>query len=493
MLFAVRNVNTPTLVAISLEILLQHLSFIKRSGPTDATINNIVCDSRSVRPGSLFVAIPGTKMDGHHFISAAIEKGAVAIVGEQIQGELASKVSFIEVEDSRKALSELACAYYDFPTQKLFTMGVTGTNGKTSITFLAQSVLNREKTAVSNTVINSLDHGLDYTTPDALVIQQLAYEALRQQKENLVLEVSAHALSQERVHGIDFSLAIFTNLTQDHFDYYDNFQDYLNAKLKLFQNLSKDSLAIINGDDAYACHFMENTSAKIWTYGLAPKYDLWAEDIHMNAEGTQFLAHTPSGSMQIQSAMPGEFYIYNILAAMAVGLAKGISLEQIKKGIESVRQIAGRFERFKTADNISIVIDFAHSPDSLEKMIHTLKKFYPRVTAVFGCGGESDPYKRPIMGKISGQYADYTIITNDNPKHENPASIIQQIESGVLRTKKPYEAIPDRPQAILRALALARPGDCVLIAGKGHERTQIFDQREVAFNDREFLKQMRII
>lgn len=475
-----------------LEELLGKIECGRVRGRRDRLIRGIACDSRCVKPGDLFVAINGNKHDGHQHILEAVRKGAVAVVAERFD-RLPENVTCITVNNSRWALAEFASVFYDSPTQRLFTVGVTGTNGKTSITHLAASVLGREKTELSNTVINALERGWENTTPGPLEIQKLAYEALRAGKENLILEVSAHALSQERVHGVDFDAAVFTNLTQDHFDYYQGFDEYLKAKLKLFTNLKKEAVAIIDRDDPYASEFIKSTKAQILTYGLSSGADVWADGIQLSPEGSCFTAHTPMGEIPIRTKLAGLFYVYNILAAIGVGLAKGISLDQIKAGIEAVNRIEGRFEQYLTKDGIRVVIDFAHSPDSLEKMIKTLKAFYPRLITVFGCGGESDRLKRPIMGRISGQLSDYTIITSDNPKSEDPELIIREIEAGIEPLKAPYEAIVDRRAAICRALKLAKPGDAVLIAGKGHERTQIFKDQEIEFHDETFLRREGIL
>jgi len=472
--------------------LLKKIECERVFGRSDRLIRGITCDSRRVKPADLFVAIDGSKDDGHRYILEAVRRGAVAVVGECFS-IVPPSVTCITVGDSRRALAELACAFYSFPTEKLFTVGVTGTNGKTSITYLAASVLGKKKTEISNTVINALQRGWQNTTPGALEIQGLAYDALKAGKENLVLEVSAHALSQERVHGVDFDAAVFTNLTQDHFDYYRGFEDYLGAKLKLFTSLRRGAFAIINRDDSYASAFIKSTKAQILTYGLSSEADLWADDIRLDPEGSYFEVHTPKGIIPIRTKLAGLFYVYNILAAIGVGLVKGVSLEQIKAGIEAVDHIEGRFEQYLTLDGIRIVIDFAHSPDSLEKMLRTLRAFYSRVITVFGCGGESDRLKRPIMGRISGELSDHTIITSDNPKSEDPQIIIREIEAGIKPLKVPYEAIVDRKAAICRALKLAKPDDAVLIAGKGHERTQIFQDREIEFNDKEFLRQQGLL
>ncbi len=460
-------------------------------GNRSVRISQITDDSREVQPGALFVAVPGTRFDGHHYIGTAIAKGAVAVVGQRPDLKLPAHIPYVLVTESRRALAQLACAFYDFPTESLYTVGITGTNGKTSVSVLSAAVLG--ESALSTTVHNALQYDSPYTTPRAVEIQRRAWEAVQTGQKHFVLEVSAHALSQERVHGIDFDVAILTNLTHDHLDYYRSMEEYLRAKRKLFENLRSDARTIINGDDPSARSFIEATRARVWTYGLSSHHDLWADQIELGPTGSRFLAHTPLGAVPIETSLPGKFYVYNILAAIGVGIERGLALDVIKERIESVRQIEGRCERYRTRDGVFVWIDFAHSPDSLEKMLRTLKNFYPRVISVFGCGGESDPYKRPIMGEISGRFADFTIITSDNPKGEDPQEIVGQIELGIRSLGAPYEVIVDRPRAILRALELARPGDCVLIAGKGHERTQIFSDREIEFNDREFLHNLGII
>lgn len=472
-----------------LQELLAFVSYRAVYGDRSVRISQITDDSREVQPGALFVAVPGTRTDGHHYIGTALAKGAVAVVGQR--ADLRLPVPYVLVAESRRALAELACAFYDFPTEKLYTVGVTGTNGKTSVSVFSATVLG--ESALSTTVHNALEHESPYTTPKAVEIQRRAWEAVQLGQKHFVLEVSAHALSQERVHGIDFDVAIFTNLTHDHLDYYRTMEEYLRAKRKLFENLRADARAIINGDDPYAQEFIAATRAQIWTYGLKPVHDLWADQIKLSPTGSRFLAHTPLGVTPVETSFPGQFYVYNILAAIGVGIERGLDLDTITARIQSVKHIEGRCERYRTRNGVFVWIDFAHSPDSLEKMLRMLKGFYPRVISVFGCGGESDPSKRPIMGEISGRLADYTIITSDNPKSEDPHEIARQIEAGIQVLDAPYEVLIDRPKAIVRALELARPGDCVLIAGKGHERTQIFSDHELAFNDREFLRQLGII
>lgn len=470
-----------------LEALLREVGYVAASGEPEAEIREIAFDSRTVRPGSLFVAIPGSKHDGHEYIPEAIARGAVAIVGERDLTPEAEGVIYIRVPNSRRALALLAAAFYGHPTSRLYTVGITGTKGKTTVAHLAWSVLGPEETEVLSTVSNSLERGLANTTPDPVTIQRLASEALRSGKKGLVLEVSAHALSQERVLGVEFAAAVFTNLSHDHLDYYKTMEDYLEAKRRLFTMLPPTATALVNRDDPHSQGLIGSTKARPLTYGLSTG-EIHAEEVQLGLEGSQLLVRTPQGRLELKTALPGLFNVYNILAAVGIGLARGLDLAQIKAGLEAVQSIPGRFERYRTRGGFDAVIDFAHSPDALYQVLSALRPYYRRIIAVFGCGGESDRAKRPVMGRISGRLSDYTIVTSDNPKSEEPGAIIAEIEAGLKEIAAPYEAIVDRRAAIRRAIALARPGDVVLIAGKGHERTQVFADHEEEFNDRDFLQ-----
>jgi UDP-N-acetylmuramoyl-L-alanyl-D-glutamate--2,6-diaminopimelate ligase len=454
---------------------------------SDPEIFGISLDSRSIKPGDLFVAIRGHKSDGHEYISTAIKRGAVAIVCEDSSIQPIENIPVIQVKDGRQVLADLACALYDYPTRELFTVGVTGTKGKSSVCHYSAAVLGMSETKLINTITNALEREVEQTTPEAVTIQRLAFEALEADKKNLVLEVSAHALAQERARGVDFDVAVFTNLSHDHFDYFPSRDAYLGAKLKLFTDLKSSGLALIRSSDPVSAEVQKCTRAEVLRYGLDSNADIRAEINEMNAEGSLIQVHTPSGTFSAQLHLPGQFYVENALAAVGVGLRANIDLMTLKTRLESVKHIEGRFERYATKQGFAVVIDFAHSPDSLEKVIKTLKLFYPRVITVFGCGGDSDRAKRPQMGKISGQLSAYTIITNDNPKYEEPAQILSEIESGMAGINAQYEVIEDRWLAIDRAVELARPGDVILIAGKGHERKQVFNNREIVFNDREYL------
>ena len=465
-------------------------------GQGDFWVQGIEQNSRRVQPGDLFVAIRGHSADGHRFIPEAIQRGAVAVVAERpshLQEPSTDSTPYIVVRDSRKALAELAAAFYDYPTKRLFVVGITGTKGKTSVAHMGTAVLGERDTLLISTVTNALQRGLDQTTPEPTAIQRWAHEALREGKRNLVLEVSAHALHQQRVHAVDFDVAVFTSFSHDHLDYFRDYESYLDAKLALFRGLKPSAKAIVNCDDPASPRVLAATRAHVLTYGQSPKADLWADDVKLSPEGSRCQVHTPEGSFALELKLPGPFMIENALAAVGIGLARGLSLERIRECLEGVERVEGRLELYQARGGFTVVIDFAHSPDSLERVLRFLKRFYPRVITVFGCGGDSDKLKRPQMGEISGRISDYTILTSDNPKSEDPLAIIREIERGLQPLGAPYEAIPDRRVAIQRALELARPGDCVLIAGKGHERFQLFKDRVVPFNDLEYLIKLGVI
>lgn len=474
-----------------LEALLGEVEHLAIRGNPGVRISSIGSDSRLVEPEGLFVAIPGSKHDGHGYIGQAIEKGALAVVGEQALS--LERIPYIQVQSSRQALAELAAAFYDHPTRKLFTVGITGTKGKTTIAHLAQSLLGPEETELISTVTNHLERGLVNTTPDPLTIQRVAHQATQAGKKSLILEVSAHGLAQDRVRGVDFDAAVFSGLSHDHLDYFKTMEDYRTTKLRLFAALKPSAAAIVNRDDPHGREFLKAAEARALTYGLSRGASIRAEALELGLERSRFLAHTPGGSTSIESALWGEFNVYNILAAIGVGIIRGLSLPEIKERIEQVNRIEGRLERFPARRGFDIVIDFAHSPDALRRVLRALRPHYRRIITVFGCGGESDRSKRPAMGRISTELSDYTIITSDNPKSESPSQIIEEIEQGIKGDNSPYEAIVDRRAAIHRALQRARPGDAVLIAGKGHERTQVFADHEEEFNDRAFLQAEGII
>lgn len=479
---------------IQLRALLSSASLDADGLSSDPRIMSLVYDSRSVTPGALFVAIPGHEVDGHAFIADAIERGASAIVGQRPRSALSIEpsVPYVQVPNARRALGDLAAAYYNHPTRQLTTVAVTGTKGKTSVTELSAASLGEAEAELVNTITNALDRDREETTPSALEVQRIARDALDAGTRHLVLEASAHGLAQERLRGTDVDVAVFTNLSHDHLDYFRSTERYLDAKLRLFRDLKPHATAVVNRDDPHFERVAQSTGARVLTFGLSPDADVRADLRDERADGTSIVAHTPVGSMALDVHFPGRIYVRNALAALAVGVSQGIPLDVLNERLERVDRIEGRMERYPSRRGFSVVVDFAHSPDSLEQALQTLRPCKGRLITVFGCGGDADRAKRPIMGAISARLSDVTIVTGDNPKSEDPDDILDQIESGVPSGAR-YERVADRGDAIERAIALARPGDVVLIAGKGHERALAYKDRLVPFNDREHLIQLGVI
>ncbi len=480
-----------------LSALLQSASLDAGVLPRDPPITGVAHDSRTVRPGSLFVAIPGHVADGHDFLADAIHRGAQAVVGERPLADLSQALSvpYWQVANARRSLGNLAAAFYGHPTRRLTTVAVTGTKGKTSVAHLSAAALGADDTALISTIRNALARDREETTPSAPEIQRIAREALDAGQAYLALEASAHGLAQDRLRGTDVDVAVFTNLSHDHLDYFGTMARYRDAKRRLFRDLKPTATAVVNRDDPHAAHVMRATRASVLTFGLTPEADVWAEIVEERVDGTSMIAHGPTGSVPLEVPWPGRVYVRNALAALGVGIAQGLSLKRLSVRVESVDRIQGRMERYVSPQGVGVVIDFAHSPDSLEQALRTLRTLKPargRLITVFGCGGDADRGKRPLMGALSARLSDMTVVTGDNPKSEAPEAILDEIEGGI-PAEVQYERIPDRAEAIERAIALARPGDVVLIAGKGHERALMYKDRFVPFNDREHLVNLGVI
>jgi len=452
-------------------------------------ICGVTQDSREVTPGYLFVAIKGFVADGHRFIGDAISRGAAAVVGE---ADVACLVPYLRVRDGRIALAQLSAAFFSHPTRDLFTVGVTGTNGKTTVCHLVAHLLGDDESVVVSTVSNEARKLHAVTTPESPLVQRIAADARAAGKKNFILEASSAGLSLHRVDGVDCDAAVFTNLTHDHYDFHSDRAGYLRAKLLLFRGLRLTARAIINADDAVAAQVMASTRAKVVTYAIANPASYRAASIEYKLESTRFTIVHGDERVSVHTALPGEHNVYNALAAAAVAAEAGMPLPEIAHKLATASSVSGRYEFFNTARGTSIVVDFAHSPDSLEKMLLSLQPYYERVICVFGCGGESDRDKRPIMGRISGELADITILTSDNPKSEDPREIIGAIAAGVPLSSK-CERIVDREQAIRRATELAHANDVVLIAGKGHESYQIIGHEFVPYNDAEYLHKAGLV
>ena len=462
----------------------------------DFEVSGISCNSKNILPNFVFVAIKGTKEDGHKFIQEAIVKGAKAVV---VECQLSSvkcqdnKINLIKVDNARKALAKLAAGFYGNPSAKIKVVGITGTNGKTTISYLIEALL-KEAGKIPG-VIGTINYRFKdkvipakNTTPGQIELQSALADMSREGTNYVVLEVSSHALDQDRTEGIDFHCAIFTNLTGDHLDYHQTLENYFQAKAKLFQNINLHSVAIINNDDIYGRKLKELIKSKIITYGIENPADIRAADINFDISHTEFRLVAPQGEINFTSRLIGRHNVYNILAAVAFALKEGLSLSVIKSAIERFYYVPGRLERIEFLGNFLVFVDYAHTEDALVNVIKTLRQVSGnRIIVVFGCGGERDKTKRPKMGYAVSELADYAIITNDNPRSEDPLEIIEEIKKGI--SKKNFCVIPDRKEAINKSLTLAKSGDIVLVAGKGHENYQILNDRIIHFDDRETVRE----
>ncbi len=464
----------------------------------EIVVGTISCDSREPQPQGLFVALSGFKVTGEDFIKDAIAQGAL-IIAKKGAGRILNKytipenICLLDVENPKEFLQQIALRFLDHPSRKVRTIGVTGTNGKTTITYLLESILKASKqdSAVIGT-INYRIAGKVYpsknTTPGFLDNQSYLASLAASKIPYSVMEVSSHALEQGRVEGIEFVGAVFTNLTQDHLDYHKNMEDYFKAKAILFENLHAGAWAIINADDSYGQRLIKQSKGKIMTYAIDQPADIKAHNIEFLLEETRFKMSFPTGEIFIQTSFIGRHNVYNILAAAAAAFKENIDLEVIREGIEQLSCVPGRLERVNGGQNFFVFIDYAHTEDGLVNVLSSLKRVSSnRIILVFGCGGDRDKGKRPKMGAAACELADHSVITSDNPRSEDPTAIINEIKTGFKKSN--YEVIVDRKAAIAHALKLANPSEIVLIAGKGHENYQIIKDRTIAFNEVEIVKE----
>lgn len=479
--------------------LVKPLGEVVVHGDLDREITGLTDDSRRVSPGGLFVAVKGTQADGHRYLSQAVSAGAGALVVEAgcaPAGTLdAFDVPVIEVRDSRHVLGVLASRLLGDPSHRLKMIGVTGTNGKTTTTYLCKSVLEAAGARVGlvGTVaylIGSARIEATHTTPGAVELQGLFKKMADAASDAAVMEVSSHALALDRTAGCEFGTAVFTNLTQDHLDFHADMEDYFQAKLRLFAGLGPEGRAIVNLDDPYGARVAEATRARVWTYAIDRPADLRAGDVRISLEGLRFTAQTPAGAVALRSPLVGRHNVYNILAAVGVGLEQGIALPTIAAGIAALANVPGRFERVEAGQSFTVVVDYAHTEDALFRLLTTAEAVKTgRIITVFGCGGDRDRGKRPKMGRVSAVYSDVVVVTSDNPRTEDPEAIISEIIPGVqagLREagRGRYVVHADRRAAIEEAVRMAQPGDLVLLAGKGHENYQIIGTNKHPFDDR---------
>ena len=460
------------------------------SGDISREINNIVYDSRKVTAGSLFVAIRGIKTDGHKYIKSAIEKGAVALV---VEDEIESiNIPVIRVSNSRKALAKLAAHYYGYPAKKLKVIGITGTNGKTTTTYMISRVLQEfgKKTGIIgtlNVVIDNEKLPTRMTTPESLEVQEILTKMVEKNVEYVVMEVSSHALYFERVEGIEFLGGIFTNLSQDHLDFHRDMDKYFEEKLKLFKKIvprEKGGFALLNSDDMRTPRIVDVLKVPYKSFGIYRHPDIRAKNIIMDIEGISFVAESDRWDIPVQMNMLGKFNIYNALAAVGTGLFLGIPPVTITRGLGNLESVRGRFEIVDEGQEYGVVVDYAHTPDGIKNILESARELTgKRLITVFGCGGDRDKTKRPIMGEYAAEYSDVVFITSDNPRTEKPMSIIADIIPGVEKSRTHYMVEADREKAIYGAIEIAEPGDLVVIAGKGHETYQIFKDKTIDFDD----------
>ncbi len=479
---------------MQLKDLINKISPTTVEGPVDCEITGITYDSRRVTPGMVFVAIPGENVDGHDFIHAAIDRGASAVICEQ-NGFLAQRATKIKVKDSRVAMANAAAAFYGNPGAKLKVIGVTGTNGKTTVAFMVKQILESAgiKTGLIGTVRYEIGERVipaHRTTPEALEIQQMLAQMQRAGCAACVMEVSSHALDQKRVHGIEFDAAIFTNLTQDHLDYHGTMENYFQAKKSLFDSLlgsSKKAGVVINIDDSFGAELARNSKAEIQlTYGLDASATIRAIEISLASDATDMIVETGGERFKCRLPLIGRHNVYNALAATGAGMVLNVGMPAIRRALQNLSPVPGRLEAVVTDRPFSVYVDYAHTDDALDHVLRTVREITSgRVLLTFGCGGSRDTGKRAKMGRVAAELADFTIITSDNPRRESPAAIAAQIEEGFQCVERaPYRIELDRRRAIEEILHMAQPGDCVLIAGKGHESYQEFENTVVPFDDR---------
>lgn len=482
-------------MTVRLREVLDGLEIIGDNG-LNPEITGIHYDSRRVEPGFVFVCIKGFRLDGHSFVRDAFERGAVAVIIEK-KIAVPQGVAWVQVRDTRSALAAISANFYHHPSRELFLCGVTGTNGKTTTTHLIEAVLRAggEKTGLIGTVWNKIGDqklAVTHTTPESLDLQALLRKMVDAGVRAVAMEVSSHGLVLQRVAQCEFDAAVFTNLTQDHLDFHNVMREYLEAKMLLFRNLGlnrtkhRPCYAVINADDPSGPEIVKITQVPVITYGIREKSDVMAEDLQLSPRRSGYTLSYRGKKLPFTLLLPGVFNIYNSLAAIAVGLQEGIPLEVIREALKEVKGVPGRFEVVDAGQDFTVIVDYAHTPDGLENVLRTARAVTEgRLITVFGCGGDRDPGKRPIMGRISGELSDYTVITSDNPRTEDPQRIIEQIMAGINQVSgAKFTVESDRAEAIRVALHYARKGDMVVIAGKGHEDYQIIGEKKIPFDDR---------
>jgi UDP-N-acetylmuramoyl-L-alanyl-D-glutamate--2,6-diaminopimelate ligase len=492
---------------VTLQELCASLDKIMMKGDLQCEVLSVTEDSRQVKPGSVFVAIRGEHQDGHQFVGQAQRLGAVGVVVEEVEWERyelptgESSSALIQVKNSRKALGLLVSRLNGTPSAHLQMVGITGTNGKTTVTHLAKSLLEVQGRHVGllgtvGYIFGNERRRASHTTPAPVELQTMLKAMVNAGMDVAVMEVSSHALALDRVAGCEFDIVVFTNLTQDHLDFHGTMNDYFQAKLRLFteyvggRQKAGPKRALVNADDERASIILQHCSIPTWTFGLYSQADIQAEAIRLSLGGTEFVVNSPFGRLTISSQLVGEHNVSNVLAAIGIGLEMGMTLPMIERAVHAVTNVPGRFERIDEGQAFTVVVDYAHTEDALCRLLQAAQAIkQARIITLFGCGGDRDAGKRPNMGRVAARHSDLVIVTSDNPRTENPLTILAQIEQGIQsllpEERCPYRIIPDRAEAIHAAVSEAKAGDLVLIAGKGHEDYQVIGIQKIHFDDRE--------
>ncbi|HEK84774.1 MAG TPA: UDP-N-acetylmuramoyl-L-alanyl-D-glutamate--2,6-diaminopimelate ligase [Candidatus Aminicenantes bacterium] len=485
---------------MKLKEVLKDVKIVSLTGSDDLEIKGLAYSSRQVEPGQIFVAIKGQKADGHDFIPEALEKGAVAIVSERPRPS-GPKTTWVQVPEVREALALMAATFYNYPSLKLKTVGITGTKGKTTVTYILEQIF--KEAGLIPGVLGTVEYRwankkitAGRTTPEAPDIQKILSQMVEDGVTHCLLEVSSHSLELKRVLGIGFDVAIFTNLSGEHLDYHQNMENYFEAKKKLFFLNHKRQASIVNIDDPYGEKLITELPMKTITFGFKPEALVRAESFSIKESHMTAVISYPGGKLNISSNLIGRHNLYNLLAAISAALVFSVPPQAIAEGINSLKLVPGRFEPVANNLGFKVIVDYAHTDNALDNLLQTVRALKPsRIILVFGCGGDRDRSKRPRMGEVAARLADWTLITSDNPRSEDPDQIIKEIEQGFHKAgKHSYEKEVDRRLAIEKAIRMARKGDWVVIAGKGHECYQIFRDKTIAFSDvetaREILKEM---
>jgi len=478
--------------------LIKNINVLQIDGDDRIEIKGIAYSSNTVKEGFLFVAVPGFNTDGHLYINQAVRAGAVAVLLMQKDTPVPRGVTRVLVDNSRIALAQVSAAYYGFPSRQMRVVGVTGTNGKTTTTTLISSIYRSAgcKTGLIGTIANYIgDKKLDvrHTTPESTDLQKLLRDMVDNNVSVAVIEVSSHGLALERVTGCEYDIGVFTNLTQDHLDFHRDMEDYFCAKMKLFKNIGRGvkkqpKYIVVNRDDPYADRIILAANVPVVTYGLSGRADIRARNVKNLDRGSSFEVEGDFGSISLNIKLAGRFNVYNALAAFAVGLLDGFDPRFVADTLAGIDSVPGRFELIDRGQDFTVVVDYAHTPDGLENILKSARAITKgRLIVVFGCGGDRDRTKRPVMGEIAGRYCELPIVTSDNPRTEDPLVIIEDVVAGLKKILTPdrYRVIPDRREAIREAIREAKKGDTVVLAGKGHENYQIIGRRKMHFDDHE--------